>query len=458
MTSGLKGMVNASLEVARRLEASGHGVVYASPENVRGLVERHGIEYRQLAPVQRQPAPERLRRSGESRLTHKLAEWNTRGARRRDGVAALGMEPFRALLGELAPDLALVDFDLEEHAITCVTSSITTVMLSPWFEFRKLPGLPPLSSTLRRGSPLQRWLAWTGQRLRSRRKLVRTYLRYFGTDRRGVIEEYASRAGFPADGLWPHDWETLFAFDPIPVWSMTAAELDFPHARRESFSYIGPMVRLGRLEDGPSGNACEQLERIVAEAREAGRRVLYASLTSMGAPNQDASNFAKRLIQAVSLREDWTLVLGLGGSESALDALAAMHGGPLPPQIQPMTWAPQLAALRHADLFISHGGIHSIHEAIATGTPIVIYSGSAFDQDGCAARLAFHGAADVGSRGESSEKIASRLEAALKSPELEAQVKALQPLTQDDRGALDAALAAVLPPKRGSVRAGAPSV
>ncbi len=450
MTSGLRGMVHASLEVARRLEASGHGVVYASPADVRKIVERNGIEYRQLAPVQRQPAPERLRRSGESRLAHKLAEWNTRGTRRSAGVTALGMESFRGLLEELSPDVALVDFDLEEHAITCATSTVSTVMLSQWFEFRRRPGLPPLNSKLPHGSPLQRWLAWTGQRLRSRRKLAATYLRYFGTDRRGVIEEYAAQAGFPASGLWPHDWGTLFAFDPIPVWSMTAGELDFPHARRETFSYIGPMVQMERVDDAASLADRKHLEEIVAEAKSAGRRVLYASLSSMAAPDSAASSFAERLVRAVGLRQNWTLVLGLGGSASALDALNSRLGGSLPPGIQPMVWAPQLTALHHADLFISHGGIHSIHEAMATATPIVCYSGSTFDQDGCAARLAFHQAASVGSRDESAEEIAARLESALNDPALKARAAELQSLAHNHRGALDAALAAVLPNPSGA--------
>ena len=410
-------MVNASLEVARRLQTSGHRVTYACPHDVGEIVSRHGIDYRQLPPVNRQPATERIRQSGESRLAHKRAEWSTREERRAAGVEALGMAPLEELLVELAPDLALLDFDLEEHVIACATSGVRTVLLSQWFEFRKRPGLPPLDSALVQGSRLERWMAWTQFRLRSRAGQASTYLRYFGTDRRGVISEYARRQNFPRTGLWSHDWSTLFAFDGLPVWSMTAGELDFPHAKRDAFTYIGPMVRLDRLEDGRAEEFRAPMDAVIREAREAGKRVLYASFSSMaGASAAEGSpepRFVERLVRAIESRDDWVLILGLGGEDGALDALVQSLGGPLPPQIHAFPLAPQLSALEQADLFISHGGIHSIHESLSAATPMVVYSASAFDQDGCAARLLFHGAASVGSRKESTQEIASRLSDAL---------------------------------------------
>ena len=454
MTSGLRGMVNASLEVARRLQASGHRVTYACPHDVRELVARHGVEYRQLPAVNRQPAPERARQSGESRLAHKRAEWSSRGERRAAGVDALGMEPLQELLSELAPDLALLDFDLEEHVVACATSGVRTVILSQWFEFRKRSGLPPLGSKLVQGSAFERWMAWSRVRLRSRVGQASTYLRYFGTDRRGVIAEYARRKGFPSSGLWSHDWSTLFAFDDLPVWSMTAAELDFPHARRSSFTYVGPMVRMDRMEDDLAEDARDRLDRVIRDARQSGKRVLYASLSSMASagdfalddkPDKDpGEHFIGRLVQAVASRDDWVLVLGLGGNEGALDALNQRLGGPLPPQIEPFPLAPQLHALKQADLFISHGGIHSIHEAFLGTTPTVVYSASAFDQDGCAARLMFHGAASVGSRQESAKEIAARLSSALADEPLMERTREVATGFSQYETALEGAVAALL--------------
>ncbi|MFT7170964.1 MAG: zeaxanthin glucosyltransferase [Paracoccaceae bacterium] len=449
-------MVHASLEVVRRLEASGHRVTYACPHDVRRIIERHGIEFRQLPPVRRQPAPERPRRAGESRPSHKWAEWSTRAQRRSEGTRALGMESVEALLEEVSPDLVLVDFDLEEHVITCATKGYRTVILSQWFEFKKRPGLPPLGSQLVKGGASQRWWAWTRYRLRSRVRIASTYLRYFGTDRRGVIREYARCVGFPKSGLWPHDWSTLFAFGNLPVWSMTAGELDFPHDPHGLFTYIGPMVREDRRDDEQTLDARAKLAQVVEQARSNGRRVLYASFTSMSSngsskgaskgANQEAAGapFIERLVEAVASRDDWVLVLGFGGDEGALEALRQRMGGTLPAQIEPCLWAPQLYALENADLFITHSGIHSIHEALLKGTPMVVYSASAFDQDGCAARLSFHRAASVGSRGESAIDIASRLSAALINESTLKRADELQARLLRYEGVLDAAVSTQL--------------
>ncbi|QDV10110.1 MurG-like transferase [Planctomycetes bacterium Poly30] len=452
MTSGLAGMVNASLEVVRRLQASGHRVSYACPHDVRATIERHGIDYHQLPPVNRQPAPERRRRANESRLAHKRAEWRTRVERRSAGVAALGMEALRELLGRLKPDLVLADFDLEEHVITCVTSGVRTVILSPWFEFRRCAGLPPLGSRLVGGTSMSRWAAWTSYRCRSRLRRLRTSMRYFGTDRRGVVEEYARRTGFPASDLWGHDWSTLFAFDSVPVWSMTAKELEFPHVQRASFSHVGPMVRLDRIEDERAADALGAMEARIGRARAAGHRVLYGSLSSMAADadrdddqgGASGGPFVDRLVEALASRDDWVLLLGLGGQTRALEGVLRRRGKPLPSQIEVLPWAPQLEALKEADLFISHAGIHSIHEAFTMGTPTVVYSASAFDQDGCAARLAFHRAASVGSRDESSAAIAARLHGALADESLRIRTREVRGLFSASGGALDAAVASVL--------------
>ncbi|MBO0656337.1 hypothetical protein J1792_27255 [Streptomyces triculaminicus] len=45
---------------------------------------------------------------------------------------------------------------------------------------------------------------------------------------------------------------------------------------------------------------------------------------------------------------------------------------PLPPNVEVHTWAPQLAVLRHAEVFVSHAGLGSITGALSMGTPVVL--------------------------------------------------------------------------------------
>jgi len=49
---------------------------------------------------------------------------------------------------------------------------------------------------------------------------------------------------------------------------------------------------------------------------------------------------------------------------------------------------PQLKVLKDAHCSINHGGIHTINECIHFKTPMLIYSGQQYDQNGCTARIA----------------------------------------------------------------------
>ncbi|MEN0048666.1 MAG: nucleotide disphospho-sugar-binding domain-containing protein [Bacteroidota bacterium] len=97
----------------------------------------------------------------------------------------------------------------------------------------------------------------------------------------------------------------------------------------------------------------------------------------------DAS-FLRKLVEAISNRPDYILILGLGGLLKA-DFLPS-----LPPNVHAFSWIPQLEVLKEADCSINHGGIHTINECIHFRVPMLIYSGKRSDQDGCAARVAYH--------------------------------------------------------------------
>ncbi|MEM7519309.1 MAG: hypothetical protein AAF368_20600, partial [Planctomycetota bacterium] len=311
--------------------------------------------------------------NGESRLAHKWAEWRTRRERREQGVEALAAGTLEELLKELQPDLVLLDFDLEEHVITCHAAGLRIAILSQWFEFRRRAGLPPLDSDLQGGSAAQRWLAWTKSRARSRARQSATYLRYFGTDRRGVVREHARRSGFPAASLWSHDWSTLFAFEGIPVLSMTMEELDFPHRRGPGWSYVGPMVRLERDDGARADEPRRKIAEFVARTRGRGQRVVYASVSSMDTARDE--EFIHSLAKSAANQSSWSLILGLGGQANAVAGIEEALGKAGREQVLTLGFAPQLDALRQSDVFVTHGGIHSIHESLALGVPMVAYSG-----------------------------------------------------------------------------------
>jgi len=79
------------------------------------------------------------------------------------------------------------------------------------------------------------------------------------------------------------------------------------------------------------------------------------------------------------------MILGLGG------LLETNFLSSIPSNVHPFAWVPQLSVLEQADCSINHGGIHTINECIHFRVPMLIYSGKRYDQNGCAARIDFHG-------------------------------------------------------------------
>ncbi|MEM8931407.1 MAG: nucleotide disphospho-sugar-binding domain-containing protein, partial [Acidobacteriota bacterium] len=88
------------------------------------------------------------------------------------------------------------------------------------------------------------------------------------------------------------------------------------------------------------------------------------------------------------------LVLGLGQLFDDVDFEP-------PSNILVLDWAPQVEILQRADVAITHGGVATIGECARFGVPMLVYSTGFVEQDGNAARVAFH---QLGVLGEASPK------------------------------------------------------
>lgn len=101
-------------------------------------------------------------------------------------------------------------------------------------------------------------------------------------------------------------------------------------------------------------------------------------------------------------------------------------------------FADQPAALRQSQVVITHGGLNTVMDAIASSTPILAMP-LAFDQPGVAARVAYHGFGRRVSRFVTSAALAEHLEALLNDPRYRQRLAALQPQLRQAGGASFAA-------------------
>jgi MGT family glycosyltransferase len=86
---------------------------------------------------------------------------------------------------------------------------------------------------------------------------------------------------------------------------------------------------------------------------------------SLGTLNNDDVGFFKTCIEAFA-GSDYAVVMTTG------NRIAPDVFGVLPDNIKVHRWLPQTAVLKHSSLFISHGGLNSVHDALYYGVPLLL--------------------------------------------------------------------------------------
>jgi MGT family glycosyltransferase len=105
-----------------------------------------------------------------------------------------------------------------------------------------------------------------------------------------------------------------------------------------------------------------------------GRKVIYATLGTVYGRNR---SFFRRCIEAYRQLADCCVVLSTG------NGLDPAELGEVPPHIIIRPFVPQWEILARADLFITHGGMNSIHAGLYHGVPMIVMpQGIATDQQG----------------------------------------------------------------------------
>ncbi len=435
ITSGLSGILHASYEVAHRLERAGHEVVCASWADVGKQYAAQGIEYAAIEPINFRTTIEPPAIRGRFRSLKRLRANLMNGrARREQAGQSLNARGIEAALEELRPDLLLIDLELHDYILTAVAKGIPTVLLSQWFSIWERPNLPPIHHTTLPG------VGWQGHRIGIKLAWLKIHLQMLltarkaawrtgGTDRRSTLYRYARQIGFP-----PRELSAIYQFPPplvyrtLPVIALTAWALEFPHSPRPNLYYAGPMVCARRQDIATPPDVEAKLRKLIRLRQASGGKLIYCSISTMGEADLQ---FVQRIVAAVAHVPNWILILGLGRSLDR-DALKNVPGN-----VHLFDWVPQLQLLEQADCSINHGGIHTIHECIQFGVPMLIYSGKKFDQNGCAARMAYHQLAIMADRdSDDTEMIRRRIRTILEDPSYKDRVVEMRRRLQSDEGKL----------------------
>ncbi|MEL6247544.1 MAG: nucleotide disphospho-sugar-binding domain-containing protein [Cyanobacteria bacterium J06627_15] len=386
ITGGLTGIFHASLALVQQLTQAGHRVTYASPHDFRQAVTAQGIDYVQLDRWLVQPADPPMSR------WQKLL---TLQARQQRAVDELGVQSFTQTLQNLEPDLVLIDMEMTPHIMAGVMSGLPMVLLCQFLSIWKRPCLPAISSPImpakdRWGRWLRAELSWlrngfTTWKAAQQQRWVRV-----GLDRRSIWGCYARQIGYPfSEQSGFTQWLIPFGQGQLPVLCFNASELDFPHEPHPLMHYAGPMVSEARQNSRVTPDTWKILEQRFENRRSRGRTLIYCSCSTFAKGHRQ---WLSKVIAAVADCPEWDLVVGLGNQ------LDREQLGTLPPTVYAFGWVPQLEVLKQADCAVVNAGINTINECIDSGVPMLVYSLGHADQNGNAARVAYHGLGLVGDR------------------------------------------------------------
>lgn len=160
---------------------------------------------------------------------------------------------------------------------------------------------------------------------------------------------------------------------PLARISQTPAALDFPrHAWPAHAHAVGP------LRGGATSRPPARLEWPIDPARA----FVFASL---GTLQGHRYGLFKTIARACRRLDVQLLIAHCGGLDATRAARLEAHGATFVTD-----FADQRAALARADVVVTHGGLNTVVDAIATETPMLVIP-LAFDQPGVAARVAYHG-------------------------------------------------------------------
>jgi zeaxanthin glucosyltransferase len=350
------GHFNALFGVARALSRT-HDVVFAGTGYFYKHVDSNGFPYITLSSYPFGLGLENWihesRKSKHVRLRSALDRWkDTLYHERKAELAALldGLKPVHVLIdSQQATDLIVIK-SIDP------TTKVSLVTLTP--PYLLLPGLEPVN-----GVGLQKNL----ENIRAKR--WRQRWKYFGIDDRSVVDRRLKRNNL---AHLKDDYPSLinFAAKNVDHYVLIYKQYDFHHPHLDNFRYVGPHFN----------------NDLGVQSKTSGKKLVYCALGTVASGKNVDAFFA--MVNKAAMDLDCEVIFGT-----------------------PAKPAPQQLILSRADVFITHGGINSVHDAIRCKVPMIVYPVDPnYDQNGNASRVVHHG---FGLRGDfdraTAEEIRSKL-------------------------------------------------
>ncbi|MBN1286747.1 MAG: glycosyl transferase family 1 [Anaerolineae bacterium] len=308
------GHINPTLAVVRELIQRGEKVIYYATEAFRPKIERTGAVFCAYRGV-----PD-----------YDLAGFSGNFIR----LAALLMEATQSAMPALLESIEATQPDYIIHDVLCVWGKLLS----------QITGIPAVASTC--------LFAFTPATTSSSFGFVLNLARMVSTSLPSLVRfGRAGRALARTYGVRPPSHiEALGNHEALNIVYTSRAFQPNSDALGDDYKFVGPPI-------APRDDATDfPFDRL------SGGPVIYIS---MGTIFNERADFYRACFDAFAGGEH-RVVMSVG------DKIAADGLGVAPSNFIVRNFVPQLQVLQHADLFITHGGMNSVHEGMYYGVPLVV--------------------------------------------------------------------------------------
>src|SRR5215471_17983814 len=347
------GHLNPMTALARKLQTRGHDVVFISLTDVAPFVEAAGLPF---VPCSEEAYPA----GSASKLVRRLSELS--GEQALDFTINAMMKGYTASLFETLPD-TLFKAGVDAIVLDQYQPYVELIPMHLRMPFVHVSNALHVDYTGRTPICFVDWPYKAGLDAEARNMEGIRRARMLLEPVTATAQTYARKVGLSVDWNNPHS-----TLSPLAWVTQCPREFDFgPAPDFPQFHYAGPFHDgRGRMDfDFP----WQQLT---------GEPIVYAS---MGTLQNGLVEIFRSIVQAAVGLKGLQFVLAVGGQ------LDPKQLGAVPKNVVVVNYAPQIEILRRSALCITHAGLNTALESLASGVPMLAVP-ITNDQPGVAARIA----------------------------------------------------------------------
>ncbi len=404
--------VNASLSFAKMLAQSGVPIIYTNAKHLEPYLTSFGFSFYEFSGMTFGIGFEKywhkFNKSPDSYLDNLIDRLSSRIYHDRK-------KKLETLIEEVKPDVIFLDSFLSTDFIILYPylkeKNIKLVFLQTMLSTLCSEGTPPLNADLLPENQKLVKKAWKHLLWQRKVQRFKDKIKYFGKDDLSMVKQKFKENKIPQIHKIVTNTSFRISFAGIPEWILAPAELEFfPERKMDWQTYLGSRIDLNRQEFADEKYA--NFEAKIQVFKTSGKKIIYCSFgTLYESWEGEVILFLKKLIELAKQNIHYQIII-------SLNEKLRTEIGEIPENVNLFIQVPQLHLLSNTDLFVTHGGLNSIKEALYFQVPMLIYPLNLdYDQVGNAARIFHH---RLGLRGEidrdSPQLIAEKIQTLLTNP------------------------------------------